>query len=47
MINDGTGSVECGTGLVFGGAGLIWGDTGWNLVVLGHYNLILLGIKWN
>ena len=29
------------------GAGSVWGSTGWHLVVLGQYNLILLGIKWN
>ena len=23
-----------------------WGGTSWYLVVLGHYNLVLLGIKW-
>ena len=24
----------------------VWGGTGWYLVVLGQYNLVLLGIKW-
>ena len=24
----------------------MWGGTGWYLVVLGQYNLVLLGIKW-
>ena len=33
--------------LVFGGDGSVWGGTGWYLVVLGQYNLVLLGIKWN
>ena len=32
---------------MFGGAGSEWGGTGWYLVVLGQYNLVLLGIKWN
>ena len=27
-------------------AGSVWGSTGWYLVVLGQYNLVLLGIKW-
>ena len=27
-------------------AGAVWGSTGWYLVVLGQYNLVLLGIKW-
>ena len=31
--------------LVFGGAGSIWGGTGWYLVILGQYNLVLLGFK--
>ena len=30
---------------VFGGAGSIWGGTGWYLVVLGQYNLVLFGFK--
>ena len=30
--------------LVFGGDGSVWGGTGWYLVVLGQYNLVLLGI---
>ena len=24
-----------------------WGGTGWYLVVLGQYNLVMLGITWN
>ena len=32
--------------LVFDGNGSVWGDTGCNLVVLGQYNLILIGIEW-
>ena len=28
------------------GNGSVWGDTGCNLVVLGQYNLILIGIEW-
>ena len=32
---------------VFGGAGSIWDGTSWYLVVLGQYNLVLLGFKWN
>ena len=32
---------------VFGGAGSIWDGTSWYLVVLGQYNLELLGFKWN
>ena len=32
--------------LVFDGTGSLWGDTGCNLVVLGQYNLILIGIEW-
>ena len=31
--------------LAHGGTGLIWGGTGWYLVVLGHFILVLLGIK--
>ena len=31
--------------LVFGCDGSVWGCTGWYLVVLGQYNLVLLGIK--
>ena len=31
--------------LVFGGDVSVWGGTGWYLVVLGQYNLVLLGIK--
>ena len=33
--------------LVLGGTGSVWGGTGWYLVVLGQYNLVLLGIKLN
>ena len=32
--------------LVFGGDVSVWGGTGWYLVVLGQYNLVLLGIRW-
>ena len=32
---------------VFGGAGSIWDGTSWYLVVLGQYNLELLGFTWN
>ena len=24
----------------------MWGGTGWYLVILGQYNLVLFGIKW-
>ena len=41
LIHDNTG--RCW--LLFGGAGSAWGGTGWYLVVLGQYNLVLLGIK--
>ena len=27
-------------------AGSVWGSTGWYLVVLGQYNLVLFGMKW-
>ena len=43
LIHDNTGRYW----LVFGGDGSVWGGTGWYLVVLGQYNLVLLGIKWN
>ena len=33
--------------MVIDGTGSVLGDTGCNLVVLGQYNLVLLGIKWN
>ena len=33
--------------MVFGGTRSVWGSTGWHLVILGQYNLVLLGIKWN
>ena len=42
LIHDNTGRYW----LVFGGDGLIWGGTGWNLVVLGQHDLVLLCIKW-
>ena len=32
--------------LVIDGTGSVWGDTGCNLVVLGQYNLLLIGIEW-
>ena len=32
---------------VFGDAGSIWDGTSWYLVVLGQYNLELLGFTWN
>ena len=32
--------------LVFGGTGSVWGSTGWYLVILGQFNLVLFGIKW-
>ena len=32
--------------LVFGGTGSVWAGTGWYLVVLGQYNLVLIGIEW-
>ena len=48
LVYDNTGSVSRRRHwLVFGGAGSVWGGTGWYLVILGQYNLILLGIKWN
>ena len=31
---------------MFDFAGSVWGGSGWYLVVLGQYNLVLLGIKW-
>ena len=33
--------------MVLGGTGSLCFVTGWYLVVLGQYNLVLLGIKWN
>ena len=30
-----------------GSAGSVWSGTDWYFVVLGQYNLVLLGIKWN
>ena len=41
LIHDNTGRYW----LVFSGDGSVWGGTGWNLVVLGYYNLVLLGVK--
>ena len=32
--------------MVLDGTGSVEGGTGWYLVVLGQYNLVLLGIKW-
>ena len=32
--------------LVHGCAWSVWGDAGWYMVILGQYNLVLLGIKW-
>ena len=29
-----------------GDTGSVWGGTGWYVVVLVQYNLVLLGIKW-
>ena len=43
LIHDYTGRYW----LVFGGDGSIWGGTGCYLVVLGQYNMVLLGMKWN
>ena len=31
--------------LLFGGTGSVWGCTGWYLVILGQYNLVLFGFK--
>ena len=31
--------------LVHGGSGSVWGCTGWYMVVLSQYNLVLLSIK--
>ena len=31
--------------MVLGGTGAVGGGTGWNLVVLGQYNLVLIGIE--
>ena len=41
-IHDGTGSVRRRYWLTFSGAG-----SGWYMVVLCQYNLVLLSIKWN
>ena len=32
--------------LILCGTGSVWGGAGWYLVVLGQYELVLLGIKW-
>ena len=32
--------------MVQDGAWSVWGDAGWYMVILGQYNLVLLGIKW-
>ena len=32
--------------LIHDGTGSVWCGTGWYLVVLGQYYLVLLGIKW-
>ena len=32
--------------LVFDDTASVWGDTVCNLVVLGQYNLVLIGIEW-
>ena len=32
--------------MVLGGTGSVWVGSGWYLVVLGQYNLVLIGIKW-
>ena len=33
--------------MVLDGTGSVYGDTGWYLVVLGHYKLVLLGTSWH
>ena len=33
--------------MVLGGVGSVWCGTGWHLVVMAQYNLVLLGVKWN
>ena len=48
MIYDSTGSLQASTGwylMALDGTGSVWGDTGCNLVVLGQYNLVLIGIE--
>ena len=30
----------------YDGTGSVWGGTGWFLLVMSQYNLVLLGIKW-
>ena len=32
--------------LVIDGTGSVWSNTGSNLMVLGQYNLVLIGIEW-
>ena len=32
--------------MIYDDTGSVEGGTGWYLVVLGQYNLVLLGIKW-
>ena len=32
--------------MIYDGTESVEGGTGWYLVVLGQYNLVLLGIKW-
>ena len=57
MTYDGTGSaVLVGTWwywvsmgrywFVIGSTGTVWGVTGWNLVVLGQYEVVLLATWW-
>ena len=48
MVLNGAGSVKGGTGwyLVVQCPVSVWDDTGWHLVVLGKYNMVLLGIKF-
>jgi len=44
----GTGAVlgQYGAWLIHDGTGSVWCGAGWYLVVLGQYNLVLLGMKW-
>ena len=32
--------------LINDGTGSVWGGTGWYLVILGQFNLVLLGWNW-
>ena len=32
--------------MIYDGTESVKGGTGWYLVVLGHYNFVLVGIKW-